>query len=155
MDIPWRCVRSDAGAPRRYRWGYWTCFAASLAALPYAKEFDASGHVALLGKAADAAKRMALMWVAMGVAGCVALALVAASGRDTGSDALEAAALAASNTVNALVLVVLLGVGCVELPKAFWVAGSLDKALERSYFRRADNCPRTSSRGDAAARGRG
>jgi len=48
---------------------YWVCFAMSLVALPYAEEYTASGHVATLGRALDAGRRMAMMWAAMAVAG--------------------------------------------------------------------------------------
>jgi hypothetical protein len=54
---------------------YWICFAMSLAGLPYAEEYDASGHVAALGKLLDSGRRMAVMWLAMGLCGLLFLGL--------------------------------------------------------------------------------
>ncbi|KAH8046552.1 LMBR1-like membrane protein [Aureococcus anophagefferens] len=101
---------------------YWICFAMSLAGLPYAEEYDASGHVAALGKLLDSGRRMAVMWLAMGLGGLLFLGLVLGSGEVESADAFNVTLIACSNTANSLVLVLLLGVGAVELPKALFGA---------------------------------
>ncbi|KAK7237845.1 LMBR1-like membrane protein [Aureococcus anophagefferens] len=112
---------------------YWICFAMSLAGLPYAEEYDASGHVAALGKLLDSGRRMAVMWLAMGLGGLLFLGLVLGSGEVESADAFNVTLIACSNTANSLVLVLLLGVGAVELPKALWIAGDADRDLARCY----------------------
>ncbi|KAH8068683.1 LMBR1-like membrane protein [Aureococcus anophagefferens] len=81
---------------------YWICFAMSLAGLPYAEEYDASGHVAALGKLLDSGRRMAVMWLAMGLGGLLFLGLVLGSGEVESADAFNVTLIACSNTANSL-----------------------------------------------------
>ncbi|KAJ1461639.1 hypothetical protein M885DRAFT_506688 [Pelagophyceae sp. CCMP2097] len=116
---------------------YWTCLTMSTVCLPFTEQYNASGHVTGLGRWLDAAKKMAVEWVAMLAAFIVFLAIVFASGKVASGAAVQVAVVAATNTAYSLVVVSLLGVGLVELPKAFWLKGSPDRELARMHDRAA------------------
>ncbi|KAJ8603465.1 hypothetical protein CTAYLR_005093 [Chrysophaeum taylorii] len=117
---------------RMYALVYWIGLSLSSLVLPYLEEFNSSGHVTTPGKVLDAARRVAVFFgaMALGVAACLGAVLATSIADD---DAIEVAVIAASNTCNALVLACLLGVGLVELPRAFWVAGDTQRELRRAY----------------------
>ncbi|KAK6188702.1 hypothetical protein SNE40_004829 [Patella caerulea] len=131
----------DNVLPALWRVVYWTSQVLTWLVLPMMQSYSNAGDFTVLGKIKSALIENAIFYgTYLLIFGICLIYVAARPDLDVDGEKLKVIGVTASNTWGLFVLVLMLGYGLVEVPRAFWNSSKRGYTLSRTHFKIAKLC---------------
>jgi hypothetical protein len=117
-----------------WMWVYWVTFLLTYVFIPLTQEYVAAGEFSKKGRFCASVKINIIFYAAIGVIAFGALAYVI-FGLDQGLWDLMPVLISLANTFGLIIIILLLGYGAAEVPRAIWKNSNPEGMLRRLYFK--------------------